>query len=127
MSADYERLNTTMTTTEGVALATALRAWSAHRDSHEQAAVWLLIEHGHWLHTTRFARFAVAGARSRQPRISWSDARAAFDAGEFDRSSTSERAILDFAIALGQDRYKISPMGSATGGLLVKALTHAAS
>jgi predicted esterase len=103
-----------------------LRAWSAGMDAHVHAAVELLIAHETWLCRRDFLTAAV---RVRQPAvawINWRDAREAFDAGCFDQSSSTERAVLDLAIALGEDRYRLSAMGHGNGALVATSLALAA-
>lgn len=99
-----------------------LRAWSAGMDAHVHAAVELLIAHQTWLARRDFLAAAV---RVRQPAvawINWRDAREAFEAGRFDQSSTTERAVLDLAIALGENRYCLSAMGTGNASLIASAV-----
>lgn len=77
----------------------------------DDLAVELLIEHDYWLRNGRFVRAAVVKASDGR-YILWRKAREAFDAGEFDRSSTAEVAILDLAISLGEDRFKLTSLGN---------------
>ncbi len=57
--------------------------------------------------------------------IDWRAAREAFDSGEFDRCSSTERAVLDLAIALGTDRYRLNAMGPANSQLIAHAVAAA--
>jgi predicted esterase len=103
-----------------------LRAWAGGMDAHVHAAVELLISHETWL---RRRDFLTAAVTVRQPAIAWINwraAREAFDAGRFDQSSTTERAVLDLAIALGEDRYRLSAMGRGNGALVATSLALAA-
>lgn len=106
------------------ALTADLRQWIANHDPHVQAAVNLLIEHDYWLRTGRFVKAAVVKA-SDGHYIAWSKAREAYDAGEFDRSSTSELAVLDLAIALGENRFKLTSMGRVNGRSMAQAFASA--
>ena len=99
-----------------------MRAWSAGMDPHVHAAVELLIAHQTWLARRDFLAAAV---RVRQPAvawINWRDAREAFDAGRFDQSSTTERAVLDIAIALGENRYRLNAMGAGNASHIATAV-----
>ncbi|HET9889690.1 MAG TPA: hypothetical protein VFQ42_04245 [Mycobacterium sp.] len=102
-----------------------LRRWTADHDDHVRAAVQLLIDHDYWLRTSRFVRAAVVKAEDGR-YIIWRKAREAFDAGEFDRSSTTELAVLDLAIALGENRYKLDHMGTANSASIAAAVQVAA-
>jgi hypothetical protein len=101
-----------------------LQKWVAHNDYHVAAAVRLLIEHDYWLRNGRFVRAAVVKAVDGQ-YISWSRARLAFDAGEFDRSSTSEVAVLNLAIMLGGDEMHLSSLGKVNGAIAARAVAAA--
>ncbi|HEY3718415.1 MAG TPA: hypothetical protein VGL39_28155 [Jatrophihabitantaceae bacterium] len=103
-----------------------LRTWARTSDSHVYAAVELLISHDAWLGRRDFLTVAV---RSREPAIGWINwraAREAFGAGRFDQSSTTERAVLDLAIALGEDRYRLSAMGPHNAAVIATAVALAA-
>lgn len=111
----------TTTTTD---LITGLRKWTTNHDDHVRAAVELLIAHDYWLRNSRFTRAAVTQAQD-GPYIAWSRARVAFDSGEFNRSSTSELAVLDLAITLGENRFKLSHMGTHNSMLIADAVATA--
>ena len=55
--------------------------------------------------------------------IDWDAARAFVDAGA--RASTSEMAILDLAVALGENRYRLSIMGHAHSAAIARAVADA--
>lgn len=57
--------------------------------------------------------------------IRWSAARDAFNEGEFNRSSSTELAVLDLAIALGMDVYRFSSMGRTNKAAILNAITTA--
>ena len=107
-------------------LVAGLRVWIKDHDPHVRAAVELLIAHDVWLRRPEFRRTCVQPAYGgREHWISWSAACELFDAGEFANASTTERAVLDFAIALGEDRYYFGAMGMANTRLLVAATARA--
>jgi hypothetical protein len=93
-------------------LVAGLRAWTRQHDAPVWAAVELLIDHDVWLRRAEFRSACVhPDLRTGEVWVSWSAAREAFEAGRFDRSSSTERAVLDLAIALGSDRYRLRAMG----------------
>jgi len=104
------------------ALITGLRAWTKNYDPHVRAAVELLIWHGYWI---------LGGDRSwlrHHPdegmvSVDWRAAREYYDACGI--GSTSERAVLDLAIALGEDRFRLGIMGSAHAQAIVDAVRQA--
>lgn len=100
-------------------LVTALRAGTRHQDGNRKAAVELLIWHETWLRRSSFVRAAI-GTASDGRYIRWADAREFADSGP--RASTSELAVLDFAVALGEDRYRLGIMGGAHAAAIVNAV-----
>jgi hypothetical protein len=104
------------------ALTAALRAWTRHHDPHVRAAVELLIEHDLWLRRADFTRACVRRDR-REAWIDWRAARAFVDAGSV--ASTSEMAVLDLAVALGENRYRLSIMGAANSRSIATAVARA--
>jgi hypothetical protein len=102
-----------------------LRHWARASDSHVYAAVELLLGHGVWLRRAEFLTAAVRVHRT-SAWITWTAARAAFDAGHFDAASSTERAVLDLAIALGQDRYRLSRMDTSNATAIATAVALAA-
>jgi hypothetical protein len=103
-------------------LVRGLRVWTADHGMYVLAAVELLIEHDHWLRNGEFVRRCLHRS-GRCWWIDWAAAREAFDAGL--GGSSTERAVLDYAIALGGDRYRFDSMGPANALLLVKATARA--
>ena len=83
------------------AIIAGLRAWTRGHDPHVRAAVELLIEHDVWLRRADFTRACVRSCNG-QAWIDWQAARVFADAGAV--ASTSEMAILDLAVALGENR-----------------------
>lgn len=101
-------------------VAAALRRW-AGKDHHQQAGEDLLVEHGFWLSRADFLEYAVHYDTDEDAaRILWSAARDFLDT--HPRASTSELAVLDFATALGEDRYQLTAMGSGHRAMLRTAV-----
>ena len=105
------------------AITAGLRAWTRDHDPHVRAAVGLLIEHDVWLRRADFTRVCVR-SRGEEAWIDWRAARAFADAGT--AASTSEMAILDLAVALGENRYRLSIMGAANARSIATAVARAA-
>jgi hypothetical protein len=102
-----------------------LRAWTKDHDPHVRAAVELLIWHGgggYWLRRADFTSAAVHRGRY-ESTIDWGAAREFVDAGA--RASSSEMAILDLAVALGENRYRLSIMGHAHSRAIARAVVQA--
>jgi hypothetical protein len=104
------------------ALIKGLRAWTKDRDPHVRAAVELLIWKEFWLRRADFRTAAVHRGRH-ESTIDWGAAREFADAGA--RASTSEMAILDLAVALGENRYRLSIMGHAHSRAIARAVAQA--
>ena len=101
------------------ALITGLRRWTKDHDAHVRAAVELLTWHEFWLRRQDFIRAAVKRGHG-DVWIDWDAARKFVDAGT--KASTSEHAILDLAVALGENRYRLSMMGSAHSQAIADAV-----
>jgi hypothetical protein len=104
------------------ALITALRAWTGDHDPHVRAAAELLIEHDVWLRRPDFTRACIVRS-GREASVNWVAARAFADAGAV--ASTSEMAILDLAVALGENRHRLSIMGAAHSRWIAAAVARA--
>jgi hypothetical protein len=104
------------------ALVAALCAWTRNHDPHVRAAVDLLIEHDFWLRRPDFTRACVHRS-GREAWIDWQDARAFADADP--GASTSQLAILDLAVALGENRFRLSIMGAANSRSIAAAAARA--
>jgi hypothetical protein len=102
-----------------------LRRWTATHDLHVIAAVELLIWHKHWIRRADFQRACVHDdtAVDGSMWIHWRQAREFFDSEP--RGSTSELAILDLVVALGENRYRLSIMGHGHSQAIVKAVVAA--
>ena len=105
-------------------MAERMKASYAGESDQRRAAVQLLAEHGRWLRHPTFISAAVVDPNADVPRIAWGRARKAFDAGEF-KGSTSEMAVLDLAIDLGDDRFRFGSMGYAHRDFILAALSTA--
>jgi hypothetical protein len=100
----------------------ALTAWTRRHDPHVCAAVGLLIEHDFWLRRPDFTR-ACVHRDGREAWIDWQAARAFADAGP--GASSSQLAMLDLAVALGENRYRLSIMGAANSCAIATAVARA--
>jgi hypothetical protein len=107
-------------------VAAGLRLWAAGHGPHVQAAVELLISHEVWLRRVEFQAVCLHRDSDGAYWIDWTAARAGFDGGMFARASTSERAVLDLAIALGQDRFRLGVMSTGKARLIAAAVAAAA-
>lgn len=104
-------------------LAKGLRGWARHQTAHEQAAVELLIWHETWLRRPDFKEAAITQlAPGLVARINWEAAREFIDQGYLTGAaiqrrehplpaSTSERAVLDVAVALGENMFRLPGLG----------------
>lgn len=108
-------------------LVQGLRAWSRCHDQHVRAAVELLIVHDVWLRRPEFRACLHTDRTSGgvEVWVDWLQLRESFDSGGFTRASSTERAVLDLAIALGTDRYRLYGMGPETGRLIARAVAAA--
>lgn len=104
------------------ALVRTLRRWTANHDPHVRAAVELLIEHETWIRRADFQRACIE-RDAREAWVNWRKARDFIDVGS--TASTSEMAVLDLAVALGENRYKFSIMGPANSRMIATAVTRA--
>lgn len=99
-------------------LVTGLRGWARERTACERAAVDLLVWHETWLRRPDFKGAAITQlAAGLVARIDWYEAREFVDRYYAERgkpplpASRNERAILDLAVALGEDEFRIANMG----------------
>jgi hypothetical protein len=103
-------------------LAARLRAWAAGSSSNE-AAVELLIWHRFWLCRTAFTGKCVRAGAKGEAWIAWHAAAEFAESGP--RASSSELAVLNLAIALGEDRFGISGFGRVHRRKAAEAFAHA--
>ncbi|WP_049566592.1 hypothetical protein [Nonomuraea sp. SBT364] len=109
-------------------IAESLRDGVQNSSAHYIAAVELLAndKHGDWLDDKMFFSTCVYQVEDDDyPSVDWGAARAAFDNGVFDAASTTERAILDFAIALAEGRFKFHLMDDRQRNLIAAAAARA--
>jgi hypothetical protein len=114
-------------------LAAGLRGYYRGGAAHQQAAVELLIWHKTWLRRPDFKGACITQrAAGLVARIDWEEAREFIELGYMQRgrsrplpASTSERAVLDLAVALGDDQYRLSNMGAAHRRAIVQAVARA--
>lgn len=107
-------------------VANGLRMWAARQDGHVRAAIELLIANN-WHHIPAFREvMCEPEASSGWYTIRWSYARRAFDRGGFDGIGGSRAGeILDFAVALGENRYGCSVQGDVAAREMIEALATA--
>ena len=99
-----------------------LRRWTHNHDLHVRAAVELLIEHETWVRRADFQRACVQWD-GREAWIDWRKAREF--AHSASKASTSEMAVLDLAVAIGENRYKFSITGPANSRMIAQAVARA--
>ncbi len=103
-------------------LVRALRRWTKDHDPHVRAAVELLIEHETWIRRADSQRACIE-RDGREAWVNWRKAREFADSGSV--ASTSEMAVLDLAVAIGENRYKFSVMGPAHSRMIAQAVARA--
>lgn len=105
------------------ATATALRRWTKDHDPHVRAAVELLVWHEYWLRREDF-RAAVIGTSTTETWVRWDEA-THFRKTKGLSASRSELAILDIAVTIGKDDFKLSRMNDEQAEAIVKAFSDA--
>lgn len=100
-----------------------LRDWVERHDTHVRAAVLLLIEQDVWLRRPAFVKCVKRGEVGWW--INFHAARRAFDADEFLPASSTQLAILDLAIALGEGRYRLNFLGGEHAAMVLRAVAEA--
>lgn len=114
-------------------LVTGLRGWARGQTRHEQAAVELLAWHETWLRRPDFRGACITQrAAGLVAIIHWDDARDFVDRGYWFGNprgvlpaSTSQRAVLDLAVALGEDQYRLANMGQVHKAVIAYAVAAA--
>lgn len=107
-------------------VAAGLIMWSIRQDGNVRAAVDLLIHTG-WYRIPEFRKVLLdPESQGRWYVVRWSHARRAFDNDEFT-GLAGDRAeeILDFAIALGENRYGLNLQNDTDAGAMIRALAKA--
>jgi hypothetical protein len=104
------------------ALVRLLRRWTHSHDPHVRAAFELLIEHETWIRRADFQRACVE-RDSGEAWINWRKAREFVDSGSV--ASTTEMAVLDLAVAIGENRFKFSIMGPAHSRMIATSVARA--
>ncbi|MEC3977873.1 hypothetical protein [Amycolatopsis sp. H20-H5] len=99
----------------------ALTEWAASLDDGNRAAVRLLIEHDFWLHRKDFLEPCVHVDRHGMAWVSWPTAGELLERAEFDVPD-SALALLDFAICLAEDAFRLSRLEPANRALVVGAV-----
>jgi len=104
-------------------LAAGLRRWTKDHDPHVRAAVELLISDGRWLRRRDFT----SACAIEDPAETWISWRKASEFIESHRAaaSTTEMAVLELAVAIGSNRYKLSYMNGEQAETVVKAFAAA--
>jgi hypothetical protein len=92
---------------------------------HARAAVELLIGHGHgyWLRRPDFLEACVAGRSDGEAWIRWTPARDYVATAP--HAGTHNLAVLDLAVAIGGNRYKLPTQDDRTARLIMIALATA--
>lgn len=99
---------------------TATQRWAATGSRGVQAVVTLLVEHDTWLRRADFLAAATfVDVDENMLAIRWRDA-ATFVADA--RGSSFELAMLELAIALGTDRYRLGQAGGANSATIRRAV-----
>jgi hypothetical protein len=106
------------------AIVSGLRCEVQHQSRYVKAAVELLIEHGTWIRRRDFERACMSHyPNERTVRIDWRKARMFAEAAP--PGSTMEMAVLDLAVALGENRFRFSSMGPGHALLARRAVARA--
>jgi len=105
------------------ALVTSLRRQTKNHDPHVRAAVELLIWEGSWIRRPDFQAAAI-GRDAVKAWIMWGEA-ARFRAGPGASASSSELAVLDVAIEIGLDAFRLSRMDDEQAEAVVTAFAAA--
>lgn len=113
-------------------LVTGLRGWARGRAPHEQAAAELLIWHETWLRRPDFKGACITQrAAGLVAIINWDEARAFIERFYAQRgqqalpASSSQRRVLDLAVALGEDTFGLASMGHIHRWRLASAFAEA--
>ncbi|MFI7467513.1 hypothetical protein [Nonomuraea sp. NPDC049646] len=106
-------------------LPTGLAAWLHRHDAHVQAAVQLLVDHGHWLNDPTFVAVAIQHSTTGLlSYIDWDRVQQAIDDRAFP-ATTSELAILRLAVMLGRDDLNLCTLDQRHREQVLQAMTYA--
>jgi hypothetical protein len=103
-----------------------LRRWTSGNEPHVRAAVELLIRHDFWLRRPDFVSEVLYGS-DHTVFVDWRRARHELTYNAFASASTTQEAILDLAVALGEDRFRLSRMDGTQAQSIQLAVTAALS
>jgi len=104
-------------------LVTSLRAaYRTGMDDRDKAATELLIWHEYWLRRSDFASECVRDMGD-GAYLRWQQAREFLD--REPHASTSELAVLDLAVAIGENRFRLSSMGGQHRKMIAHAVAAA--
>ncbi|MEU6778578.1 hypothetical protein ABZ912_05195 [Nonomuraea angiospora] len=112
-------------------LAERLRAGAAHRFPHEQAAVELILDFHEdggrwsWVSNEDFTNSCVVDDDGTSATIDWDRARAWYNSQDLSNTVDSLRAALDFAISLGEERFRFRWMAKSESDMLATAAARA--
>jgi hypothetical protein len=105
-------------------IAARLRAWTEGNDPHVRAAVELLIGHGYWLRRPDFTEACVSGRGEGEAWIRWAKARD-YAGTIAPNAGTHNLAVLDLAVAIGGNRYRLSTQNDEDARLMMIAFATA--
>jgi hypothetical protein len=105
-------------------IAAWLRAWTEGNDPHVRAAVELLIGHGYWLNRPDFVEACVDGRGEGEAWIRWAKARD-YAGTTAANAGTHNLAVLDLAVAIGGNRYRLPTQGDGDARLMMIAFATA--
>lgn len=101
-----------------------LHAWARRIDAYRAAAVHMLIAHGRWIDDPVFVDRCVEDEGDGLVLIDFDEVERQFQAGAFVGSS-SERGMLELAIALYRDRFEFTSLDSTNRRLAAVAVLRA--
>lgn len=104
-------------------IAARLRAWTEGNDPHVRAAVELLIGHGYWLRRPDFTEARIDN-RPGEAWIRWAKARD-YAGTIAPNAGTHNLAVLDLAVAIGGNRYRLSTQNDEDARLMMIAFATA--
>lgn len=111
-------------------LIAALRKGTATCDPHDVGAVEHLITYDYWLHRNDFVSTGVrhGDAENRDEDQAWIErdtTRMAFERGDFDGASSSERFQLQFTVTVGLNGFRSGALGRGSARMVVRTVAAA--